>query len=1375
MSGSVEPGDESVLEMTVEGGGTLSFWWNVVGHGYDYCEFYIDGVRRVISSAHDWRQETYELDPTVSQHNLRWRYVKRDSRYAADDGAWLAGLTFDRFGIESIQVDLDNTDAIYACNTVQVQCVAHFSDGTKGNVCPGWSIVEGPDSAEILPSGSLAVGDESGVLTIRASLNYGGHNFTADRQIVVNPIVLTQLEISGPDRVYAAEGNVLYSCTARYQGKKDEKIRPNWSVSTKTGNVVADVDEDGNLIVQSGSGELIVSVEYVFGGSAIVSSKIVHVAAGTVSSALNSDLVFDVSDDDAWTVQSAVSHDGVLALRGEKRDTASVLKTTLSGPGRLSFWWKTDTYSQNYDLSLLMDNKVVASIGGSSAWTKVEYDVPWKDVEVKFVFGNGTSYYSPGYSCNCWIDQVSWTPVTPPTVQSIALITPECTFLDSSIRVSCNATYSDGSIREVQASLKLGASSLCKDAALSSDALGWFLSIGSEDNLIFLNAEYEDGGILVKATKSISSVQSFGKVLENATYSSLLSYASSVTNLVIKGNDAVVQNGTLSLTSCVLMKDGTTAAVPVTWSILSGDGESTISDDGFFTAGTVCGMNVVRATRTIANKTLTADFPIAVVQRLQSLSIQGDAQFTAGAHRSYTCVATYADGSSEEVEPQWAVTVNASVAHFASGGILVSDVNKIGSVTIRATLTDHGITKNATKSITISKPSNARLVIVGPDECTYGETPRFSANLVFGEDNATVDVSSSVASWSVADGDMFATIDSAGKLTTKACGKAQIKAQHVSFGTRYVDEHTLLVLKNRNKGETYSKLIVSGSDSIEAGTPSSYLCYAIRENGMSALIMPDWTVTGAGTNAWVDVNGNVGTTVAASKDGSLRVSAEHEGLSSYKSVKITPSQTAYSIPDALSRELFFEIGGATNWYGYLCSNGKDIAARSQWVPFKTNSWIKTEVTGPGSLVFRWMSSTSSVYSYCDFVVDGVVKKAISNSTSWNTLTNELGAGSHEIMWRYTNKYSATKNSDYFMVDDVKWLRDPVLIELRTSLLPTLSCGAERRFSVVGILSDGSTVDIADDELSIAAVNTLIKVDKANQSVCAGKRTGETGVIFTGRYDGVELVKTQQLFVVSELLGVSVQGPSEVPLEDGGEFICIAEYSDGSVVQMSSASWEVVSGSGTIDNGKFVPVESGITVIRCCLPVNGISMSAVFQVVVKDQLPDLGENPSVQKIALALDGMSDGKVQMNIVDADQYTRFRLWTMTAKDKNGQHIGMQAIRNSPYAWLSYALCSEKLVENALTNGQVKVDSFSPTTESGKFEFTVSVDGVFVGDDALKENLKQVFGLEGGSSLEEMAADNVDITFGTPVDGKVKFTAGPNAKNADAKTFFMKVKMYP
>jgi len=101
--------------------------------------------------------------------------------------------------------------------------------------------------------------------------------------------------------------------------------------------------------------------------------------------------------------------------------------------------------------------------------------------------------------------------------------------------------------------------------------------------------------------------------------------------------------------------------------------------------------------------------------------------------------------------------------------------------------------------------------------------------------------------------------------------------------------------------------------------------------------------------------------------------------------------------------------------------------------------------------------------------------------------------------------------------------------------------------------------------------------------------------------------------------------------------------------------------------------------------------------------------------------------------------------------------------------------LIENAPTDEDLTIEAFEPAGESGKFDFTVSVKDIEVGSEAAAENLKKVFGLEGGSSLKCLSSDNVDITFGVPKDGKVKFTAGPNAANADVTTFFMKVKLAP
>ena len=83
------------------------------------------------------------------------------------------------------------------------------------------------------------------------------------------------------------------------------------------------------------------------------------------------------------------------------------------------------------------------------------------------------------------------------------------------------------------------------------------------------------------------------------------------------------------------------------------------------------------------------------------------------------------------------------------------------------------------------------------------------------------------------------------------------------------------------------------------------------------------------------------------------------------------------------------------------------------------------------------------------------------------------------------------------------------------------------------------------------------------------------------------------------------------------------------------------------------------------------------------------------------------------------------------------------------------------------------SASAAEGAFDFTVSVKDVAVGSGATDANLKKVFGLGGTAQLgvEEFDPDRVALEFGTPVNGKLKFTASP--KDKTAKSFFMKMKV--
>jgi len=190
----------------------------------------------------------------------------------------------------------------------------------------------------------------------------------------------------------------------------------------------------------------------------------------------------------------------------------------------------------------------------------------------------------------------------------------------------------------------------------------------------------------------------------------------------------------------------------------------------------------------------------------------------------------------------------------------------------------------------------------------------------------------------------------------------------------------------------------------------------------------------------------------------------------------------------------------------------------------------------------------------------------------------------------------------------------------------------------------------------------------------------------------------------------------------------------------------------------------------------------------DPIPDLGENPTAEEISNVFEKAkaADAKLAENVTNETEYAAFRAWSGIVKPAGGGETpaGAAGVMAAPNAWVSFALGSETLLEAAPTDEDLTVEAFEPKSgEDGKFDFTVSVKDVEVGGAAqsdaqkerVKENLKAVFGLEGTTSLDDGAkpfsSGNVDITFGVPEDGKVKFTAGP--KDAGAKTFFMKVRV--
>jgi YD repeat-containing protein len=92
-SGSISHNKTSQLEATVQGAGTVTFYWKVSSEeDADYLKFYIDGVfKDQISGEVNWQQKSYDLTGSGS-HSLLWKYVKNSSGSDGWDCGWVDWL-----------------------------------------------------------------------------------------------------------------------------------------------------------------------------------------------------------------------------------------------------------------------------------------------------------------------------------------------------------------------------------------------------------------------------------------------------------------------------------------------------------------------------------------------------------------------------------------------------------------------------------------------------------------------------------------------------------------------------------------------------------------------------------------------------------------------------------------------------------------------------------------------------------------------------------------------------------------------------------------------------------------------------------------------------------------------------------------------------------------------------------------------------------------------------------------------------------------------------------------------------------------------------------------------------------------------------------
>ena len=381
-SGAIGDDDESWIETTVNGPGTLSFWWKVSSEAQTDCLYFLVDDLVAVEPLSGWKpnssfwtQETLVLD--AGAHTIRWCYIKDGSVSKGEDCGWLDEVVW-----VPDAVPLALGEAVNAPKL-------NWQTGGDADWSP--QTAESHDGQHAARSG--AIGDNestwieatvsgSGTLSFwwRVSSEGGSDFFTflidGQRQGVTS--------ISGTKTGWLEESAITIS------GDGPHTLR--WCYSKDFS--VATGDDCGWLD------------EVVWVPDAVPL---------TLGEAVNApQLDWQTGGAGDWFPQTDEFHDGLHAARsGAIGDNESTwIETTVSGSGTLSFWWRVSSEGGSDFFTFLIDGQ---EEGTSISGTKNG----WLEESAITISGDGPHTlrwcYSKDFSVatgeDCgWLDGVTWVP-----------------------------------------------------------------------------------------------------------------------------------------------------------------------------------------------------------------------------------------------------------------------------------------------------------------------------------------------------------------------------------------------------------------------------------------------------------------------------------------------------------------------------------------------------------------------------------------------------------------------------------------------------------------------------------------------------------------------------------------------------------------------------------------------------------------------------------------------------------------------------------------------------------------------------------------------------------------------------------------------------
>ncbi len=396
-------------------------------------------------------------------------------------------------------------------------------------------------------------------------------------------------------------------------------------------------------------------------------------------------------------------------------------------------------------------------------------------------------------------------PVEPPPaplLTGIAISGPSFINEGATARFYCSATYSDGSSAQVTPTWSENSTF----ASIAQDGLLTAADVAS-DQSVTVSASFEG---------------------ETASLTSQIRYLpDTIDRIEIIGPTELNEQTSVQLSCMAFYTDGSSAAVTPLWS--ENSGAAGIDAAGLFTGKNVTRDISVMVTASFDGKTDTHAIVVKYVPPgLTALTILGPFSLDEGSSAQYSCVGTYADGSTATVSPVW--SENSAITTISGSGLLTAgEISADQSVLISASL--DGISVIQAVTIRYLAPVVSNIQIAGPSSVAEESSAQYTCEAVYSDGSRTP----IAASWNVSGS---AAISSIGLLTTGNVGSDQTATITASYNGKSDD----LSVTIQYVAPALTGVAVSGPRFVDEGLTASYNCVATYSDGTIQAVVPGWSL-----------------------------------------------------------------------------------------------------------------------------------------------------------------------------------------------------------------------------------------------------------------------------------------------------------------------------------------------------------------------------------------------------------------------------------------------------------------------------------------------------------------------------------------------------